>query len=412
MQLQFNEILPLLTSAYESGRLVPFLGAGMSAPSCAQWDVFVSNLERIAKINGQAPLNPSSPKPTGNLAARADRSVAILRNQGRTEELWNKLREALRSSAPMTVPRQTEKLARIYWPLIVTTNYDDLFLKAAAEAEAATARRKLDGAGIMQLTRHPWHCKEVMNSLVEPSGRYVWHIQGFLGGQADPDSTPEALAKRKREGSTRRVPFQRFLDDLVVGHGEYRRVTNLEPQFRRCFAEVFRQRSFLFLGSSLSEEYFLNLFGEILEICGPNPWPHFAFAKQGETDARFLLERMNISVCEYPDHDELPNMLGELEKSINGRRCRPASWSFRLNESRYAMEPEGSRQARLTIRRNSLPKLPTDGPERKDCVAVSVGRQGSYARFSKSIREYLKDAIPNFPAVRTNLQVPEHQYTA
>jgi hypothetical protein len=198
----------------------------------------------------------------------------------------------------------------------------------------------------------------------------------------------------------------------VVGHGEYRRVTNLEPQFRRCFAEVFRQRSFLFLGSSLSEEYFLNLFGEILEIYGSNPWPHFAFARQGETDARFLLERMNISVCEHRDHDELPGMLDELEKSINGSRCRPTSWTFGLNESPVAAELEGSRKPRLTIRRSSLPKLPLDRPTRKECVAVSVGRRDSRVHFGSDIRGYLEAAVPNFPALRAGLRVPVQEYTA
>ena len=43
----------------------------------------------------------------------------------------------------------------------------------------------------------------------------------------------------------------RMLDDLVLGHAEYRRVINAEIHFRRCFSEVFRQRSLLFLGHRL-----------------------------------------------------------------------------------------------------------------------------------------------------------------
>jgi hypothetical protein len=405
MQLQLKEILPLLTSEYERGRLVPFLGAGMSAPACALWEEFVSNLERIAEGEPQEPPGASSPKPEGNRTARADYSVARLRNQGSAEELWQGLREALKTKCPMEIPPQTDVLAKTYWPLVVTTNYDDLFL-------AAAARKKLDGTGIVQLTRHPWHCKEVINSLVEPSGRYLWHIQGFLGGQINQELTPEALMKGDFEESTRRVPSQRYLDDLVVGHGEYRRVTNLEPQFRRCFAEVFRQRSFLFLGSSLSEEYFLNLFGEILEIYGSNPWPHFAFVKQGDIDARFLLERMNVSVCEYAHHDELPDMLDELEQTLNGSRCRPTSWSFGLNESRAITEPAGNREARFTVCRNSLPKLSVDGSGGKDCVAVSVGRSGLQAHFGRKIQSYLKDVSPDFRTLMTDLEILGGQYTA
>jgi hypothetical protein len=196
----------------------------------------------------------------------------------------------------------------------------------------------------------------------------------------------------------------------VVGHGEYRRVTNLEPQFRRCFAEVFRQRSFLFLGSSLSEEYFLNLFGEILEIYGPNPWPHFAFVEQGKTDAWFLLERMNISVCEYRTHGELPDMLIKLGESIIGTRCRPTSWSFALSEPEET-GPAWSRGARLTIRRSRLPTSLRGDSGGRECVAVSVGRSGLRAHFSPGITRYLKDVIPHFSDLKPYVALPRDCYT-
>jgi hypothetical protein len=405
MQLKFDDMIPLLVSAYERGRLVPFLGAGMSAPACAQWGELVANLERLAGVKPRAPGDAAAAQPAGNLTARADHAAAVLRNQGNTDEFWGKLREALRTSHPMEVSPQTRALARFYWPLVITTNYDDMFLAAAQEP--ATGE-------ILPLTRHPWHCKEVMNSLAEPAGRYVWHIQGFLGGQIDPSMVPEAR-RQQPGGLIRKVPFQRLLDDLVLGHGEYRRVTNLEPQFRRCFAEVFRQRSFLFLGSSLSEEYFLNLFGEILEIYGANPLPHFALACRGKTDARFLLERMNIFVCEYDDHNVLPQWLGRLSQRLGGGRCRSSGWSFALNGPPI-MEPATVQGPQLTVRRSILPKLPPGGTDRKDCVAVSVGRHRDGAvRFGDKIRPYLeealKDAEPRFEDLRRGSRVPPGKYT-
>jgi hypothetical protein len=405
MQLRFDDISPLLVSAYERGRLVPFLGAGMSAPTCAQWGELVANLERLAGVKPPAPGDAGAAPPAGNLTARADHAAAVLRNQGSTDEFWGKLRKALQTSHPMEVSPQTRALARLDWPLVITTNYDDMFL---------TATQELASGEILPLTRHPWHCKEVMNSLAEPAGRYVWHIQGFLGGQIDPSLVPETR-RQQPGGLLRRVPFQRLLEDLVLGHGEYRRVTNLEPQFRRCFAEVFRQRSFLFLGSSLSEEYFLNLFGEILEIYGANPLPHFAFASRGKTDARFLLERMNIFVCEYDDHSVLPQWLDELRQRLGGGRCRSSSWSFALNGP-PTMELATVQGPQLTVHRSVLPTLPPGGTDRKDCVAVSVGRHSTgTARFSRKIRLYLeealKDAEPGFQDLREGSPVPTGRYT-
>ena len=37
---RLEDILPLLVSTYQSGRLVPFLGAGMSAPKLTVWNTF------------------------------------------------------------------------------------------------------------------------------------------------------------------------------------------------------------------------------------------------------------------------------------------------------------------------------------------------------------------------------------
>ena len=50
---------------------------------------------------------------------------------------------------------------------------------------------------------------------------------------------------------------EQFEAELVVRHAEYRRAANRVPHFRRRFAELFRTRSLLFLGSGLAEPYFL-----------------------------------------------------------------------------------------------------------------------------------------------------------
>ena len=86
-------------------------------------------------------------------------------------------------------------------------------------------------------------------------GEVVWALQGFLGPRKNIADQLRGLTELKSE--------------IVVGHAEYRRTTNREPHFRRCFAEVFRNSSFLFLGAGLAEPYFLNLFDEIIELPAP-----------------------------------------------------------------------------------------------------------------------------------------------
>ena len=89
-------------------------------------------------------------------------------------------------------------------------------------------------------------------------------------------------------------------------------MTHTEPQFRRAFAEVFRSRSLLFLGSSLADQYLLNLFGETLELFGGNPFPHYALVLKRTTDPDFLRTRLNIFAYEYDSHDCLPELLEAL----------------------------------------------------------------------------------------------------
>jgi SIR2-like domain len=392
-----HRMLPLLVNAYERGRLVPFLGAGMSYPACALWDRFLENLERAAdlKSDGERSENPT---------ARAYLAGVALRNKATKERYWQKLREALQPHQIAAIPIQTRALARIWWPLVITTNYDDLFLTATKRYARSKIRirRRWPRQPMMLVSRHPQDCRRILSSLVEPllvmddiprgegsaagtvsrekptpeidsfasdtTGSYLWHIQGFLGGQADPHSMPEWRVREKSNPNF--LSPLRFLDDLVVGHAEYRRVINTEIHFRRCFGEVFRQRSFLFLGSSLAEEYFLNLFGEVLELFGSNSYPHFALVKRGSVDARFLVERMNTVVCEYEDYDQLPIWIDLLRKEIDGERCRPTRFSYSVRSPFWISTRLNNGD--FTVVRSSLPFL-RDLPK-DECVAVSSGR--------------------------------------
>src|SRR5215475_11861697 len=81
----FEEILPLLVSTYQKGRLVPFLGAGMSYPRLHLWPGFVENLEeqarRISGIQANGAVGPGGTAARADqLTGRAQRAATILRN--------------------------------------------------------------------------------------------------------------------------------------------------------------------------------------------------------------------------------------------------------------------------------------------------------------------------------------------
>jgi len=306
--LEIDEILPLLASSYEAGRLVPFIGAGMSRPNLVGWEDFVNNLAKVAHV---------AEKSNGHPELTAERATATIRNSHSEKEFFDIIGKALRNEAekPET-PKQTNALAAIYWPLTISTNYDHLFYCACRTFE--------DRLSPLVLGRAPEDCKQVMSALVSPFDReIIWHIQGFLGEFVS-QCCPSPVQDQAR--------LQRLQREMVIGHSEYRRAVNTAVHFRRCFGEVFRSRSFLFLGSSLSEEYFWNLFGETLELCGPSPVPHFAFLKKGsKIDARFLAGEMNITVCEYKKHDDLVHWLEDLHTAVEKPTARVSRWSVQLD---------------------------------------------------------------------------------
>lgn len=291
MHGEFERVLPRLIAAYEAGRLVPFLGAGMSAGACHLWPQFVVNLERAADIQATEGGKEPGADPT-RLIQRANRAVTRLKNRNRAE-FPAALRAALEIPGVQQAPPQTAALAKTWWPLVLTTNYDDWFYWEAAPAEAephsgwrreprstVEKRRELYGKPTRRrfalLGRRPVDCYRLLHSLHAPHDPILWCLQGFVGGQHPRGRA--VLGATQPDGG-------RLESELVVGHQEYRRVTFTAPQFRRAFAEVFRDRSLWFLGSSLTEPYFLDLFGEILEMSGPNPYRHYCFVRQGEADA-------------------------------------------------------------------------------------------------------------------------------
>ena len=289
---------------------MPFIGAGMSRTKLAGWEGFVANLEKNA---------PPGETSGAHLEVRAQRAASTIRNGHSEEQFWRIIGDALKGEDfdRPGIPEQTEALAAIYWPLTVSTNYDPLFYRACRKVFE-------DRLPPMVLGRSAEDCKQVMSALVSPFDREViWHIQGFLG---------EPCQECRSDPVQSEAQLQQLRSELVIGHSEYRRAVNTAVHFRRCFGEVFRSRSFLFLGSGLSEEYFWNLFGETLELCGPSPVPHFAFLPEEDNiDVRFLAEEMNITVCEYKSYKDLAPLLRALKCFVDEPPARISRWRVQLD---------------------------------------------------------------------------------
>ncbi len=368
-EAKLKHVLPRLVTAYEQGMLVPFTGAGTSYNACPLWDDFVQNLERLAlQYTGPQPDAAMNTNGDADKIRRANDAVRTLKNHA-PEAFAQHIRTALQIVkadaatsefiSPQTTPALTTTLAKVWWPLLLTTNYDDWFYHAYTghNAEASGKdKRPLEVVG-----RGPQDCQKVLYSLEASRDSILWALQGFVGGQhpegqkLSPDTTPWE---------------KRLEEELVVGHQEYRRVTNNAQHFRRAFAQVFRNRSLLFVGTSLSEDYFLNLFGEVLETYGPNLVPHYAFVRKGDVDAKFMQERFGMIVVEFAEHAHINAALDEFAQRVNGAHSRVMRWDYSLKCEKQLGAAEDC--THFQVIRGRLPRL-AKSETGAEAVAISAG---------------------------------------
>lgn len=304
-----------LAMAYERGLLTPFTGAGLSRDTCPGWPQFVEDLETAAAAKGDGGETSTE------LIRRAWRAVRVLRHQG-SDALEQAVHHSLYGrldAGKCAVPAQTIALANLWWPLVLTTNYDSLFLDAWNARWVREDDPLPDFNRMTVLGRGRNDCQRVLNANRGPDNPLLWALQGFLS----------------HDGSTSR----KLLDQVTIGHEEYRRQTHEAVHFRRAFAEIYRSRVLLFIGSGLQEGYLLDLFGEALELLGTIGHFHYALVPKGTTDPTFLRRRLQIRAIEYEPTEAkkhavcVQEFLVDLKRAIDGLRPRSPMWALTLKAS-------------------------------------------------------------------------------
>jgi hypothetical protein len=276
-------------------------------PGLASWPTFVDQLAAAAG-HGADPTDRGC-ETAEQLVLRADSAATRLRAEGRLAKV---ARDALGEPFSRAIPPQNEALARLSWPLVISTNYDDVYVVAASRQglQGRKTSEEGDQERPVVLGRSAQDCRRVLRALRAPEHPIVWAVQGFLGGLVTPRSAYD------------RSP--RLDEEIVVGHAEYRRTTHAEPYFRRAFAEVLRSRSLLFLGSSV-ERYLLDLLDEIIELHGPSPHPHFAIfgdPAEPKQHREAAARTHGIHPIFLKGHEDLPEFLDELFTSDVGSGVR------------------------------------------------------------------------------------------
>jgi len=366
-----DEVISSLHTAYDAGRLVPFVGSGISMPYCRGWSAFIASLAQSLRA-GPEILKDLKPGPTPNpelLNRVADRLATWLRLR-QPDEQQDILCEALRSPGSKELPPQATALARGYWPLIITSNYDDLL-------PAAPSNR---GRGVQIMGRSPHDCTQVVRGLDLIQPPTIWYIQGHVAGVAPRQTSSPATEMADA-----------LLNEIVIGHQQYQQAINGSNVFRRAFSEVFRRRSLLFVGSGLTESYFVNLIAESLFSLGPSAMPHYALftAKDLEkADPEFLAVRLGITPIVYGEsHTDLPGALNRIHREGQNLSGAKEASSHVLSSLVYSVARKQATKATVTL---SFSRLPAPSPGA--CVVLNVGLDNSSApplpEYGPMVRNY------------------------
>lgn len=252
---------------------------------------------------------------------------------------------------------ECQVLSEISWPLVLSTNYDTMFTDTYAENE------KLHGNSIKVFGREPKDCHSLLASLNASTQTAYWALQGYFGNNY----------RNEELGG-----------EIVVGYRQYRNATFNNMTFRSVFGEVFRNNSFLFLGTGLSEDYFRGLFGEVLEKFGSNPHSHCALFREqdfdsGLVDHHFLNTKLNIIAISYKDPNDdysgLHTAIQQLRDAF--RKERNNLWKLSFGSKNISQISDLKDKPSLEIIAGTLPH-----PKKSECVIISAGYDSEGVRLS------------------------------
>lgn len=366
--LSFDEVLPRLVASYRKGKLVPFTGSGISAPSIPTWEGFIKKL---------APTIDQEKKYTSaQLISISEEVITDLQRKG-GEQFIKAIKESLGiAERTPPIPRQCKVLSKLWWPLVMSTNYDSLFVESY-RAE----HRDIDGPPISVYGRNPLDCHTLLSALNSPVNTSYWALQGYLGDSDD----------------TKKDDIKKLEREVVVGYRQYRNVTYNNHIFRAAFSEVFRSHSLFFLGSGLSEDYFMGLFGETIEKLGSNPHSHCVLfpekeLKEGIVDPHFLHTKFNIIAAFYKDryeeYDGLYYCLEEFRSAVNSPSFKCYAIEF---DTKNFKELDHYHAPKLEIIAGTLPP-PADGEG--SVLSVGISDDGPVGITAKTfvVRHFGADA--------------------
>jgi hypothetical protein len=290
------DAVKILRPHLEKKRLIIFAGSGVSVPAPAKlptWDKFLEDFiafcddveEAHAPDKDVQLLNDAKTE-----AARYPARVAsALRN--RLEELENQYSENfdnafgswLRQEFSSSVPNDYHRIITATdYPVILTSNYDELFEKAARDG----------GYRTLWLNSYSFNDSEKLASALYEGRGCIIHAHGNLKDVA--------------------------LENFVFTAEDYQAIMKKKPGFRLAIESLFLRYSIVFVGYGASDPHFEDLVEEVsmfLDWSCKQELPRYFLVLKKDKASRVLSkykDKMRTELILYDDHDQAKELLCQL----------------------------------------------------------------------------------------------------
>jgi len=248
-----------LKKLIEENKVIPFVGAGVSkaVKSCDGVDVFPDWGELLHKLADG--LNENDTQIIKNYLNRPHvnylRVVDDIQEFYPTKALYAQKLDEIFDITRESIQDNSLDLARAIWglnqKLIITTNYDKI-LHWASDNSDNTQRWDIQSVA-----------EQALAISIEPKKQTVWHIHGHIENKDNIVLTTDSYEKLYIENEKYKTAFETLKIKLAT-------------------------KSFLFIGFSLSDEYFINELEKISTAFGDYGIVHYVLLKEDrKLDKRF-----------------------------------------------------------------------------------------------------------------------------
>lgn len=274
--------------------MIPFVGAGISKPGLRDWTEL---LERLWVDTGGTSAEFR--------ALGVDNTVIGEMLRGRSSAPLAELVGPHLFRAPAAHNARHERIARGPWPMIVTTNWDDLLERGAAKNQPLHVRYRSDAQRV--------HAE--LRAGVRPP--VLWKIHGDLAAGRS---------------------------EFVMGHRDYRRLVARDLDSRALLGLLVAEYSLLFFGHSLQDPDVLGVLDEAHETLGHAIGPHFWLTVTAECSPAlrdFLHANHGIRAIVCADWAEAERVLAFIDHEGRAPSAGLCEWRGEVGKVRVSLVDEG-----------------------------------------------------------------------